>query len=115
MAFGTRVGFEEIRSAAFGDVGVGYTALGGPLTGACRILRLVNRTNADILISYDGVTDQDVVPMQSFVLYDFTSDRVRDDGFFLAEGTVIWQKQASGAPSSGTLWGVVILASAGGV
>jgi hypothetical protein len=115
MPFGTRVGFEPLRSSGFAAIGATYTALGPALTHACRILRLVNDTNGDVIISYDGINDEDFVPSNSFVLYDFTSDQVQQDGFFLREGTVIFQKAGASAPTSGTLYGVVVVASAGGV
>jgi len=33
-----------------------------------------------------------------------TMNKVRDDGFFIAEGTVFFAKRAAGAPSSGALY-----------
>ena len=32
------------------------------------------------------------------------TNRVRDDGFFIPEGTVFYAKRAAGAPSSGALY-----------
>ena len=114
MAYGTRLGFEALRSAAFGVITNAYTALGTPTTGYTRLMNFVNDTDADMLISFDGVTDHLRIAFNSFQLFDCTTNRVTDDGFFLPKNTQIYIKFAA-APSTGNFWVEICEATAGGI
>lgn len=114
MAYGTRVGFEPLRTVVFGSITSSYAALGSPVTGHIRLMNLVNSTNEDVLFSFDGINDHVRLYQGSFQLFDFTTNKVQEDGFFLPQGTQIYVKYAS-APSSGSVWAEVINAVAGGV
>lgn len=113
MAYGKRVRFEAIREAAFGDVGAAYAALGSALSNAARIIAITNTCNAEVYISFNGTDNHLRLAANSFKLLDFGSNKVRDDGFFLSEGTVIYQKRVAGAPGSGAVWAEVIYALGG--
>jgi hypothetical protein len=63
-------------------------------------------------ISDDGVNNKLRMPANSFVLFDFSSNKVRDDGLFVSVGTQFYVKQVT-APSSGAVWIEVISASGG--
>lgn len=115
MAFGTRGGFEILRSVAFGSITNTYAALGTATLGHVRIFSIYNATNADILVSFDGVHDHIRLFTASFQLFDFSTNKIRDDGFFLPLGTIFYIKYASAAPTSGNLWIEVVSATAGGV
>lgn len=114
MAYGTRAGFEPLREVAFGAIGSSYAAVGPAATGHIRLLNMVSSANTDVYVSFDGVTDHIRLYAGSFQLFDFTTNKVRDDGLFLPVGTVFYVKYAS-APSSGSVWFEVITAVAGGV
>jgi len=114
MAYGTRAGFEALREVAFGSITSSYAALGSSLTGHVRILCLTNSTDKDILVSFDGTTDNLRLFTGSYKLLDFTTNRVQDDGLFLPVGTQIYVKYSS-APASGSVWADTINAVAGGV
>lgn len=113
MAYGTRAAFEPIREAAFGDVGAAYAALGGPFTDHARIVRIVNSTDVQVYISTDGVNDHLRMAANSFFVIDLSSNKVRDDGLFIAIGTQIYQRRVSGAPGSGAVWLEVLFAQGG--
>lgn len=113
MAYGRRVDFEAIREVAFGSVGAAYAAVGSALADNARIVGFNNGTNADIYVSFDGSTDHLRVAANSFKLFDFTANKVREDGYFLANQTQIYQKRVSGAPTSGTFWVEVVVAAGG--
>jgi hypothetical protein len=115
MAYGTRVGFEPLRSIAAASITNSYVILGGATTGHIRIFNVTNATNQDVLVSLDGVNDHMRIAAASFQLFDFTSNKVRDDGFFLSQGTFFYIKYPGAAPSAGNLWIEVISAVAGGV
>ena len=114
MAFGTKATFEAVREVAFGGIGANYTALGTAITDHARLIRIVNGTNDEVYISLDGSNDHIRMAANSFYIIDLASNKVRDDGMFLALGTTFYQKKVSGAPSSGSLW-IEVLYAAGGI
>lgn len=115
MAYGTRGGFEPLRSVAFGAITNAYAALGAITTGHVRLFSIYNGTNQDIMISFDGVTDHLRLFTASFQLFDFTTNKVRDDGFFLPQGTQFYVKYPGAAPTTGNVWIELAVATAGGV
>lgn len=114
MAFGTRVNFEPIREQAFGSIGASYAAIGTATVDHARLVSISNSTDADVYISLDGTTNMLRVASNSFKLFDLTTNKVSDDGFFIAEGTIFYVKRVSGAPTSGTVW-IEVMYALGGV
>ena len=113
MAYGRKVEFEAVREVAFGGIGAAYAALGAITADNARMLGITNTTDAEVYISFDGVTNHLRVAAGSFKLYDLTANKVRDDGYFLANRTQIYQMRVAGAPTSGALWAEVIIATGG--
>ena len=113
MAYGRRVEFEAVREVAFGGIGAAYAALGIALTDNARIIAITNATDAEVYISFDGTTNHLRIAVNSFKLFDLTTNKVRDDGYFLANRTIISQKRVAGAPTTGSLWAEVITATGG--
>jgi len=107
-----RVKYETLRSLAFGSVGAAYVGVGAAFANPVRILKVTNTTDADLLVSFDGVTDMDVVPAQSYYLYDYTSNNSLSGGIFeQASGQRLYVKEAAGAPTLGSVYVTVIFAS----
>lgn len=113
MAFGTRVAFDEIRELSFGSITTTFTSLGPPTSDHVRIFTIKNQTNQDIYISFDGVTEHLRLPANSFELYDFSANKVRDDGLFIASGTQIFVKYVAGLGTNGAVWSEVMSAEGG--
>lgn len=113
MAYGRRVTFETIREVAFGGIGAAYAALGAVLGDNAHIIGFSNSTDAEVYISFDGVNNHLRLAANSFKVYDLTANKVRDDGYFLATNTQIFQMRVAGAPTSGSLWAEVVVASGG--
>lgn len=107
MAYGTRIAFDTVRELAFGSIIASYTAVGTPLTRHARIISFNNSTDAFIYISLDGVNNHLLLAPNSFQLFDFSANLIRDDGLFVAEGTQFYVKTA-GAPTKGEVWIEVI-------
>lgn len=109
------VRFDKVRGVAFGDITSGYVPLGflatpstpAPFTHAMRVLHFINGTNADVMISFDGVNDNIPVLANTFSLYDLTSDEDFDERFRYQNGTQIYIKYLS-APSTGTFYLVAV-------
>lgn len=112
MAYGTRAAFDPLRELAFGSISGSYAAIGTALTDHARIVKFTNGTNAPMYISLDGTTDYDKIPANGFALYDFSTNRIRDDGLFVPVGTIFYVKQDT-APSSGSVWVSVIYGQGG--
>ncbi len=107
-----RVQYEEIREVNNADIGAGYSVVGLPFGHAIRIVRIINTTNAAVFISYDGLTDHDIVPSGAFVLYDYGSNAAINSGIFeQAKGTQAYVKLVGAAAASGSLYLVAIYAA----
>jgi len=102
---------EELRSLAFGAVAASYTALGGPMDNSVINYKISNLTDANILVSYDGVNDHDVVAANGFVLYDVASNKGKGDILALTKGAQVYVKREAGAPASGNVYLTVFYAS----
>lgn len=112
MTNAIRVQYEPIREVDNGDIAGIYTAIGTPFLHAIRMVRIVNTTNADVFISYDGSTDHDIVPQGGFVLYDYGTNKAENAGILeQAKGTQPWVRLVSGAASSGSLFLIAIYAA----
>lgn len=102
-----RVYFDTLRSLAFGGISAAYAAVGSALTVQPRIICITNDTNGGMIFSDDSTnaTGKLYLPASTFKLFDLTANMVpgKDDGFVIAEGTVIYVKQSS-APSSGGVY-----------
>lgn len=114
MAFGTRAVLDSVREVAFGSISGSYIVIGTPLTDHARMIRIVNSTDVQVYVSYDGVNNNLRLAANSYILFDFSTNKIRDDGLFVSIGTQFYVKQVSGAPGSGAVW-VEVVSAAGGV
>ena len=106
MANGLRVIPETLRSVNSTAFNGTFQVLGSPLKYASPLLKFVNNSNVLVTISWDGVNAHDILPSNSFALYDFCSDSGTTPGLYAAQGT---QFYVSG-PAGGTNAGLVYLA-----
>jgi hypothetical protein len=104
MAYGKRLLPDAIRSSAFGAIGAAYTAVGAAFANPVRILLLQNLTDAGVLITFNPVRDEMVVPANGFILLDIMCNKSNDGGTFIAQGTTVYVKRLSGAPTSGSFY-----------
>lgn len=98
--------FDPIRTLAFGSITGSYTHLGITLQTNTRIFKITNTTDAHMLISLNGTTDQMFVPAGGFTLYDLSTNSppiAVTDNFVLALGTQFSIKYVS-APTSGAVY-----------
>lgn len=104
-----RTRWEDLRSLAFGSISGTYAPLGGALDNPARMIKMVNTTDVDILVSIDGTNNMDICTAGGFFLYDIMSNKSEQSAMFIDQGTVFYIK---GAPSSGSVYLVVIYTSA---
>lgn len=114
MAYGTRAQFDAVRELAFGSISGTYAAVGTATTDHARLIRFVNSTDAQVYISLDGITNNIKLVPNSFALFDFSTNKIQDDGLFVSVGTTFYTKQVSGAPGSGSVW-IEVVSGKGGV
>lgn len=97
---------DGLRSLAAGSISGTYATVGTAFTHPMRLLKLINNTNGDLTISFDGVNDNDFVPAGGFTLYDLTTNKVQPDTTFVFQnGTQVFVK---GTPATGTFYVVAI-------
>lgn len=108
-----RVAFEERRDLAHGSFGGGYTAVGTPFAHPIRMLKIVNRTDVVIDVSFDGSTTHDVITANGAFIYDFTSNTTNVPSAIWAmnQGTQVY---VQGTPTTGSVYVVAIYASKNG-
>ena len=95
---------DAIRSVEYSSITSSYTTLGGSFSHAMRVIKLTNNTDGDLLISFDGVTDNVILPAGSFTLYDVTTNREENDIFFVFQvGTQVFVKYST-SPAKGAVY-----------
>jgi len=93
---------EVLRTLAFGSISGTYTAIGTGLLYPSRILYIVNATDVLLTFSFDGVNPHFVIPAQSYILLDVTSNMTLSSGIFnIAQGQKIY---VEGAPTLGAVY-----------
>lgn len=90
--------FDEIRSRNGTTFDGNWQTLGAALTRNVRILKIINDSNRDCDISFDGGTTQhDIAHDGSFVLYDMQANSNTDSRAVMATGTQISIRAPAGA------------------
>lgn len=92
--------YEALRSRDSATFTGAYQTLGTAITHAASIVKIVNNSTVLVTVSVDGTTDHDILPANSFTLYDVTSDSPsnRSDVFWKA-GTQVYVKGSAGTGS----------------
>lgn len=90
--------FQTLRSRDSSTFTGSYQTLGSILSAPARLLKIVNNSTVAVTVSYDGgVTDHDFIPIGSFVLYDFGSNKgTSSSALDLPQGTQISIKGSAG-------------------
>jgi hypothetical protein len=99
-----RLQFEPVRSSGFAAILAGYSAVGTPTQNAAVQFLIQNFTDQSVMFSFDGVNDHFPLPSDAFFLDDISSNSVGANGLVLPAGSVLYVKQLSGAPGSGSVY-----------
>lgn len=104
--------YEPIRTTAFGAITSGFLPVGTSFVHPVRLAFITNNTNADIIVSYDGVTSHSFIPMMSGRAIDYCSDRA-DKGGSLDQpaNTIVYIKYNTAAPTSGAFYFELVYAA----
>ncbi len=98
---GIRVVPETLRQIVFNDIGADLTPIGTIFTNPIRILSIKNLTNAALYFSFDGVAFNEVLPANSALVLDFTTNASYSAFPFIKADTTIYTTYVEGAPTSG--------------
>ena len=101
------VRFDAVRSVPFGSITNTYAQLGIPLEHPMRLLHFINGTDGDVMMSFDGTTNNFPVLADSFALYDLTSNQDTTESFRYEKGTKLYIKYIS-VPTTGTFYIVAV-------
>jgi hypothetical protein len=98
MAYTNQLLYETLRSIDSATFTGSYQALGTPLLHPAAVIKFVNNSTSFVTLSVDGVNDVDVLPANSFVLYDITSNTPPqgDNAIFVPQNRQYYIKGASG-------------------
>jgi hypothetical protein len=96
-----RMKAETLRSLAFGSISGTYAGIGTALANPARIIHITNTTDVLLTYSLDGVNDHFIVPTNSFLLLDITTNQAQTLGCFLSQGDRLYVK---GAPTLGSTY-----------
>lgn len=75
VAQSTVLAYEAVKSLDTATLTGTYQAIGAASTHPARVFKIVNNSNVLVTISTDGITDHDIIPASTFVLYDIGSNR----------------------------------------
>lgn len=106
MSYTSRLFYEELRSLDTATAAT-YAAIGTPLEHNASIIKIVNLSNKNLIISVDGVNDHDVVAANGFVLYDITTNSPHVNQVFVDLGRQYYAKTSDAAAGTGLVYLVV--------
>lgn len=84
-----------------------YQSLNGDgFSSPIRLLKMINNSNVDFFISYDGLTDQDILPAGSAFVLDLQSNHETNSAYGMGtysgrKGQIVYGKGTAG---TGTLY-----------
>lgn len=65
---------EPLRSRDSATFTGSYQTLGTPITNPSKIMKVTNNSAVLVTLSWDGISDHEILPSGSFILLDFTSN-----------------------------------------
>jgi hypothetical protein len=95
---------EPLRQISALSISGAYAPVGTPFGFPSHIIHIQNTTNQEVLISFDGVTDNELVGAGSFVLLDISANMTRSEGFFFPKGMIVYARDNGVAPGSGAVY-----------
>ncbi len=105
------VRYEDLRSLGFAAISGTYAGVGTSFVHPVRMLKVSNLTNANLIISFNGIDDKDVVAASSAYIYDFASNQSESAGNLEQQaGERLYVREEDVAPTLGNVYVTVIYA-----
>jgi len=109
--------YEPLKRLGFAAIGAGYSGIldwaGAPVSAdhPIRIYTILNRTDADLLCSFDGINPFILIPNGQSYTEDLCSNQAMASGFSLPEGTRLYVAHNGVAPTSGAVYWTICYSS----
>ncbi len=91
--------YDTMRSRDSATFTGSYQTLGSVFTHAASILKIVNNSTVLVTLSIDGTSDHDILPSNSFFLYDETANSPHTENTYMRAGTQFYIKGSAGTGS----------------
>ncbi len=99
------VRYEDLRSLGFAAISGTYAGVGTSFVHPVRMLKVSNLTNANLIISFNGIDDKDAY------IYDFASNQSESAGNLEQQaGERLYVREEDVAPTLGNVYVTVIYA-----
>lgn len=98
--------FDALRSLGFAGISAVYATLGPAATKNFLAFRVINNTDGDLIISFNGTTDNLFLPAFSFVLYDIAANAAPigvHDSLALPQKVQVYVREST-APTVGAVY-----------
>jgi hypothetical protein len=98
-----KIRYDPLRSLVIGSItSLGYTGVGSVFTNPPVAIKINNPTNANLLISYDGITPNDFVAANSAFVFDYNSNKSNQAGVAQQPaGDRVYVKSEAANPTTG--------------
>jgi hypothetical protein len=97
-----KIRYDPLRSLPIASISGTYAGVGSVFTNPPVAIKINNPTNANLLISYDGITDNDFVAANSAFVFDYNSNKSNQAGVAQQPaGDRVYVKLEAGAPTTG--------------
>lgn len=112
-----RARYESLKRLGFAAIGAGYTGIvdmaGAPVAAehSIRIYTILNRTDADVLCSFDGINPFILIPNGQSFTDDLCSNQALSAGFELPAGSRLYIAHNGVAPTTGAVYWTICYAS----
>ena len=103
MAYSIALRADPVRTLAFGGIGASYAPIGTQLTKGGRQFFVQNLTDATLMFSFDGVNDHFPLLSNTYFVFDVTTNKVTNDGWFIEKNTIMNVKEI-GTPTTGSVY-----------
>ena len=104
MSQSTRLAVEPVRSRDFSTIIGTFLSVGDPLNHASSFIVFQNLTDAPVMVSFNGVYDNQPLPSFGGLALDVTSNKSIEGGFYAAEGTQFYVRHLGVAPTAGKFY-----------
>jgi len=104
--------YDNLRSLGFASISGVYAGVGPTFTHPVRILTIDNFTDANLIISFNGVNDMTVIHSMSSKVIDYASNKILPIGLLeQPAGDRVYIREESGAPTLGNFYVTVVWAA----
>ena len=91
-----QITYDTLRSRDSATFTGSYQTLGSVLTHPASIIKIYNNSTVLVTISIDGTSDHDILPANSFFLYDETANSPHTNNVYMRAGTQFFCKGSAG-------------------